>query len=770
VAQTIVDAGLVDYYRFREAPGRNPQDLVPMELLALRAYDAHEVQRDFLRREDSGKSNILLVIEGMTCAACAWLIERKLRDLEGVEAVSVNPSTRRACVVWDLETVPLSELLAEISRIGYRAHPYSPDTQERVANETSRQALRRLGVAGLGLMQVMMFAVGLYAGAFEGIEAAYLHFLRWTSLLVTTPIVFYSAQPFFFGAWRNLRAAQFGMDVPVAVAISGAYLASVWATLQRSGEVYFDSVCMFVFLLLAVRYIELRIRQRSDFATHTMLRLFPHTATRLSEDREEIVPVRALIRKDLVLVRPGETLPADGIVVEGTSSVDESTLTGEPAPKAKTRGDPVIGGTRNVESPLFVEVTETGAQTVLSTIVALLHRAQSEKPPLAGLTEKVASGFVACVLVIAVGTYLFWSFHAPKDAFWIALSVLVATCPCALSLATPAAFAGATSGLARRGFLITRGHVLQALASATHFLFDKTGTLTQGQLFLTEVRTVSEFSEAQVYALAQRLESASEHPVAGAFRGDSGQISALPESGVLARPNAGMEGCVDGVCYRIGKPSFVAKLWGGDSVELPEESGTWILLGSPQGPLAWFGLRDRLRPDAAAVIAFLRAQKLNVQLLSGDPSSAVGEVAKAVGIETAYSGRTPEEKLGLVRGLKESGAIVAMVGDGVNDAPVLGAAHLSIAMGGGTDLAKVSADAVLLGDDLTVLKDAWYWARKTRRIVRENVAWAIGYNLAVLPLAVCGYLTPLFAALGMSASSLLVTLNALRLCRVRRVG
>lgn len=776
VAQLIFESGLGDYYRYRDTPGNNPEAFTfeMSEMLeAVRLYDDPEVQRDFVRRDEAGVDSAILAVEGITCAACAWLIERQLKKCPGVLKVDTNLSQHRVQIQWDATKVALSTLLHEVAKIGYRAFPFQPDTQELLLREESRQALRRLGVAGLGMMQVMMYAVALYAGAFEGIEDVYRDFLRWVSFAVTTPVVLYAAQPFFRACVRDLAAGQLGMDVPVSLAITAAYFNSIWATWFQTGEVYFDSVCMFVFFLSVGRYTEMRARHRSDFATRTLLRLVPEVALRLEKDEETFVPVRSLRVGDRLRIKPGETIPVDGVVVEGVSSVDESMLTGESTPKAVVVGERLIGGTQNIESPLVMEARQVGPETVLSTIVALLDRAQSEKPALVGLADRVARVFVIMVLALAGLTFVAWWMIAPEKAIWVTLSVLVVTCPCALSLATPAALAGATSGLARIGFLATRGHVLESLAKATHVLLDKTGTLTKAELETVESVFVGELEPSSSLALACALESASEHPIAKAFLRATDTASSLEVQELSATPNLGVEGRWEGRRVRIGQPSYVSELWQEEGLQPPEQvllkrkEALWILMGDENGPLAWFALEDQLRPEAKKFVHELKAQGLQVELLSGDPSPAVQRVARELNIETAQGGLTPRGKLERVRELEAEGAVVVMVGDGVNDAPVLAAAQVSIAMGGGADLAKITADAVLLGDDLSLLTDGLRWARQTRRVIRQNVTWALAYNLCALPLAALGWVPPWLAALGMSASSLLVTVNALRLHRVR---
>jgi Cu2+-exporting ATPase len=463
-------------------------------------------------------------------------------------------------------------------------------------------------------------------------------------------------------------------------------------------------------------------------------------------------------------------VPADGQVLEGESSVDESLVTGESLPRPKAEGDPLIGGTQNLESPLILSVTQTGPDSVLSTIVALRDRASAEKPPAAALADRVARHFVAVVLAVAALVGLVWWRISPGDAFWITLSVLVATCPCALAIATPAALTCATNALARSGVLITRGHVLETLSRITHVIFDKTGTVTTGHLSIRSERALRGIPEREALGIAAALERHSEHPIATAFTRLAAEraIRLPPVRSVRATANRGLEGTLGGRTHRIGQPAWVTAPC--DSEKCPEPpagEGMWVLLGDSSGPLAWFELDDPPRPEAPGVIAALRARGLSLGLLSGDPSAAVHELAAQLGIEKAVAGAVPEEKLRGVHDLQSSGAVVAMLGDGVNDAPVLGAAQVSLAMGGGTDLAKTSADAVLLGDDLRGLLRAVDHGGRTRRIIRQNLAWALAYNLSVLPLAAAGQIAPWVAAAGMSMSSLLVTANALRLNRIR---
>jgi Cu2+-exporting ATPase len=767
VAKAIVDAGLEDYYRYRTAPGRTAQALVPEFLDEIALYDRPDLQARFVRAEPGAVREASLILEGITCAACVWLSERHVTRLEGVLEFRVNYATQRAQVRWDAGRVQLSEILKAISAIGYLAHPYDASRQQAVADRERKAALRRLAVAGLGAMQVMMFATGLYVGAWSGIEPEMARFLRWVSLVVATPVVFYSALPFFVAAWGELRRARPGMDVPVSLAIGAAYAASVWATVRDTGEVYFDSVTMFTFFLLTGRYLEMVARQRAAAAGETLVKLLPATTHRLEAGHEVQVSIADLRPGDRVRVRPGETVPTDGRVLEGASTVDESLVTGESLPLGRGAGDRLIGGTVNVESPLVMEVERVGEDTVLAAIVRLLDRAQGEKPRIARLADRVAAWFVAALLLVAALVYAWWHSHSPDDAFWVTLSVLVVTCPCALSLATPAALTAATGTLTRRGLLTTRGHALETLARASHVVFDKTGTLTRGHLTLRRAVPLGGLGGAEALALAATLETGSEHPVARALRQAAGVSGSAQD--VVSTPGAGVEGVVSGRRYRVGRPDFAAGLASSQPVPGDDEglTGTTVVaLGGEEGLLARFELADSLRPEAREAVAALQSLGVEVWLLSGDAEPVVARTAAEVGIRVARARLQPADKLAAVRALQAGGAVVVMVGDGVNDAPVLGAASVSIAMGKATELAQASADMVLLSDHLPHLAEGVLMARRTLTIIRENLWWAVVYNLVAVPLAAAGVVLPWMAAIGMSMSSLLVVLNALRLRRL----
>ena len=777
VAQAIVANGLADYYRHRDAMPESPREALPQIVADFVLFDHPDVQKNFVRRAEGAagehEQEAALILEGITCAACVWLNESHVRRQPGVTAIDINYTTRRARVRWDERVTKLSAILEAIAAIGYRAHPYDVGRSEELARKERKAALWRLFVAGFGMMQVMMYAIPVYL-ADGDMTPDIEQLMRWASLILTVPVIGYSAAPFFLSAWRDLKLHRVGMDVPVALGVGAAFAASVWATLIAAGEVYFDSVTMFVFFLLSGRYLEMMARQKAARSVETLARAIPAFATRLASwpvtsvnAAGERVAVAELRAGDTVRIRPGETVPADGCVLDGESAADESLLTGESRLVPKRAGDALIGGSTNTASPLVMRVERVGEATRVAAIQRLMERAAAEKPRLVEMADRVAGRFIVALLLLAVATALAWWWIDASRVLWIFVAVLVVSCPCALSLATPAALTVATGALAACGVLVTRGHAIEALARADRFIFDKTGTLTVGHMELVEVMPVRG-EAAFALAMAAALERGSEHPIARALTA-GGADAGVAVSAVRATTGAGVEGLIDGRAWRLGRPEFVAAMHGlAVPSELESKVGagdTVIALGNDGGWQAFFRLSDSLRPEAAATAAKLSAAGIRLSIFSGDAPAAAARVGAALGIADVRGGLSPEDKHAALKALQAAGETVAMVGDGVNDAPVLAQAQVSIAMGGGADLARANADIVLLGNDLQALPQGLALARRTVRIVKQNLVWAFAYNFLAIPLAMAGWVTPWMAGIGMSASSLLVVLNALRLQR-----
>jgi Cu2+-exporting ATPase len=764
VAQTILDSGLGNYYDYRSENASQAEQ--SSELLDFSLYDRDEFQHDFVSVTETGHKTAVINIQGITCAACTWLIEQRLGKVEGVDSVHVNLAKHRASVSWNPEALQLSGIFDTIETIGYNPSPYSADREEQLLEAEQRLALRRLGVAGIGMMQVGMYAIALHAGALQGIADHYRDFIRIFSLVVATAVVFYSARPFFEAAWRSIKNRSLGMDVPVSLAIGLAYSASCWATFSGGSDVYFDSVAMFTFFLLGSRFLEMRARQRNHLLSQGLAALKPRYAWRVpGEDQQAVqIPIGEINSGDTILVKPGEVLPADGVITRGDSSVDESAFSGEYLPVPKTPGDSVTAGSINADGLLTVRVTEIAENTRLALITRLLEKAQQHKPHAAQLADRVASGFVATVLICAAVAAVYWILHDPDRALWVALSVLVVSCPCALSLATPTALTAALATLKSRGVLLSRSTMLEQLPAATLFAFDKTGTLTSGQLQLQQTTVLADVPEQQCIAIASALERFSNHPVASAFGDYSNELPVYAPEVVSGQ---GICGTIEQTRYRIGSWQFAGAPLAQPQPVLATGDSPIVYLSRDQKLLAAFILDDPIRPSAAVTLAALRERGFATVILSGDSSAAVPAVARATGVTEFYSGMNAQQKLEKIQHWQQQGQQVVMVGDGINDVPVLAAADMSVAMVNASELAKASADCLLLSGDLKRLLTTLDVAVKTRSIIVQNLGWALLYNTFAIPLAAAGLIAPWLAAIGMSSSSLIVVANALRLNRVR---
>lgn len=762
VATVIHEGGLDQFYEYRSQLNRRPDELQDSFVL----YDREDIQRDFVDLHENQEATAHLLLDDITCAACVWLIEQRLQSVEGVLSVRVNASTHQCLLRWDQTKIALSAVMFILAEIGYRPQPLTYDHQEEQQKRHQRKALMRLGVAAFGMMQVGMLAIALHAGALQGMDEHWLSFFRWVSLLVATPVVLFSAQPFWFTAWKNLRQKHLTMEVPVSLAIVLAYIASIWATIAGTGEVYFDSVSMFTFFLLLGRYLEMRTRYNNQQKTHGMTRLLPLVARRVDKNntqQSESIVLTELSEGDYVQVISGETIPCDGEVLEGNSAVIEALLTGESLPVNKSCGDQVIAGTINTDGSLLIRATAVNRETRLSTIERLTAFAQQDKPKIQELANNVARYFVAAVLIVSAAVFAFWSFHEPESALWITLSVLVVTCPCALSLATPTVLTATVAAMRQQGLLVLKGHVIETLTQVNRVIFDKTGTLTYGKPKIAEVRVLdSDLSEQDVLSIAAALEQGSSHPIAHAFADYVGSCDAKEREIVTG---AGVQGLIsmDGQThsYRLGKPVFALA----EQIDLPSKE-QWIVLSRDQEAIAWFNLSDVLRTSAEIAVKGLQLQKIGADILSGDNEHVVSQMANQLSCDHYLAGVSPEDKLDYIRSQQKQQQTVLMVGDGINDVPVLAGADVSVAMDSASDFARTNADAVLLNGDLSVLLKAMQLSQRCKQIMRQNITWALLYNLLALPLAAAGFIPPYLAAIGMSLSSLIVVINALRVGRI----
>jgi Cu2+-exporting ATPase len=770
VAESIVGNGFSDYYASRSgfAATLAGQDLIPPEL---QLYDDTAV----IAGADNGIVEADYSVRNIRCAACVWLIERHLGRLPGVLSADLNAVTERLRVRWQADVCKASDILKAMRSIGYAAFPYDP-VQHGEQLERSRKTLfRQLFIAGLSMMQVMMYAVPAYLAGEGGMDADMEALMRWAGLLLTIPALVYSAQPFFRGAWRDIRNRAPGMDVPVALGIAAAFSASTIATWQGRGEVYFDSVTMFIFLLLCSRYLELTARRKAASALDQLQQSLPASASRMHAYPRrdvELIAAAQLRTGDLVLVRPGDAVPADCSVIEGETDIDLSLLTGESLPQRKTVGDTIPGGAVNIAQPIVAQVVRNVTDSTLSVLLGLVNRAGLAKPKLALWADRIGAWFVMALLVFSGAVFMVWHFLDPARAWPVAIAVLVVSCPCALSLATPTALAAATGRLLRQGILVVQPHVLETLQRATHIVFDKTGTLTKGQPSLQEIIVLGSVTQSDCLRIAAAMEKSSTHPIAQTILKAAAGLNPAEATALHHVAGQGLEATVDGVSYRLGNFAFVHAMIPSASTMPaadadPAVEASYVFLASRHSWLARFDIADEIREDALAVVSHFMKQGKCLVLLSGDRHDVTQRVADRLGIPTALGDCLPEAKLSFVQGLQQGGAVIAMVGDGINDAAVLSAADVSFAMGNGAALAQTHADCVFLSGQLSALCETDRVADKTLSVVRQNLAWAMLYNAVAIPAAALGWITPWMSGIGMSVSSVVVVANALRLCRHR---
>jgi len=772
VCKMIHEAGLQGFYE------RTPDGLLlspppePPKELAL--FDLDEVQEEFV--DSLGEEReIYLLVEGIHCAACIWLIERSLGALPGVLDARVNLAAKRLKVRWDNRTTQLSKIIERLAQVGYAAVPYDPEVAEGTLKRQNRAQLFRLAFAGFAMMNLMWISIALYTGADEG---EFRDMFHWIGFVLATPTLFYSGWPFLRGAWSGLRSRHLSMDLPIAIGATTTWAYSLFVTVSGVGHVYFDTVVNFIFVILVGRFLETLSKRSAVSATQRLLDMQPRGAVLLEEGGERVVPIRAVKPGQWVLIRAGDRVPVDGEVVEGRSSVDEAMLSGESLPVAKAPGDSVSAGTVNVDSALTVRVVGTLRNTALGRIIRLVEEAQASKAPIQCTADRIVPWFVVATLTLATLTFLFWLGNDFELALMAATSVLIITCPCAFGLATPMAIAVAAGAGARNGILVKNGEVLERLSGINHVVFDKTGTLTEGRMRITQLVAL-EGDEARLLTLAAAVERLSEHTIARAITAAAEErglaFRGLTVSGFVGRPGQGVSALVEGVRLHIGTAAWFAE----EGMVLPEAlveagrrvelEGTGVVYVARDGtPFGLIALADRLRADALALVDHLRSAGVRLTLLSGDRRPVAEAVAAQLGGMQVIAEVLPEQKDAEIRRLQEGGERVAMVGDGINDAPALIRADVGIALGSGADVSADSADIVLISDELARVEQAVRLSRRTLRTIRQNIAISITYNVIMVPLAMAAFITPLVAAISMPISSLLVIGNAARIRRLFR--
>jgi Cu+-exporting ATPase len=731
-----------------------------------------------------------LPITGMTCASCANRVERKLNTLDGVTA-TVNYATERATVAYDAAAVEPAQLIAAVEAAGYTATlPAQQGSDLAIQHEDETAPLRQRLLVSLALMAPVLAMAMIPPLQFES--------WQWLSLTLAAPVVVWGAWPFHRAAWANLKHATATMDTLISVGVLAAFGWSLYALFigeagmpgmtmgfdlvpERGGgtdEIYLEVATAVTVFILAGRYFEARAKRRAGAALKALMELGAKDVAILDADgTERRVPVEQLAAGDRFVVRPGEKVATDGVVEEGHSAVDQSLLTGESAPVEKRPGDEVAGATVNAGGRLIVRATKVGADTALAQIARLVTDAQSGKAPVQRLADRVSGVFVPVVIAIAVATLGFW-IGAGEDlafAFTAAVAVLIIACPCALGLATPTALLVGTGRGAQLGLLIKGPEILESTRRVDTIVLDKTGTVTTGRMALASAVPAEGIGEAELLAVAGALEDASEHPIAQAIAAAARERGSLePVESFVNREGLGVEGVVGGRGVLVGRPSLMAE-W---SLHVPEaldaarraaedEGRTAVLVawdGEVRGLLA---VADAVKPTSAEAVRRLHALGLRTVLLTGDNEATARAVAAEVGIGEVIAEVLPHEKAAVVRRLQAEGRVVAMAGDGVNDAPALAQADLGLSIGTGTDVAIEASDLTLVSGDLRAAADAIRLSRATLRTIKQNLGWAFGYNVAAIPLAAAGLLNPLLAGLAMAFSSVSVVLNALRLRRFR---
>jgi len=804
IAEVLSSNGLDSFYKFRDGDNQKARELVPSELESIDAYDSPDVLKQISQSADepnvsdveSSIRSIELGIEGITCAACGWLIKQTISKIDSVVRISVNVTTQRAVLKWSTDKKyknKLSDIIKTFNSIGYRAYPFNENERIEIFEKTNRQFIKRLAVASIGMMQVMTYALAVYIGDDQDIEDSYRQFFLWLSFLVATPVVFYSARPFFESAWNNLKTKRLGMNFPVSLAILSAYFSSIYSLLADKNSFYFDSVVMFTFFLLIGRFLEHRARYLSVLKQTNFQQLIPLSVKKITTDEElnetfSSIPVTNIVEGDKLIIPAGGVIPVDGILLENPADINEAVMTGEFLPINKQPNDALISGSTNQSAALTMLVNKDFTHSKINQLIDLQREAENLKPDSVSIADKISHWYVVTLLLILVLTSAVWWFTDADRIFDIALSILVVSCPCALSLATPAALAAATSQLTDLGFLIRNSATLTELSRISHIFFDKTGTLTEGRISIEKVLNYSDYTDTQLLRISSQLEEISSHPISDAFK-NIPDIELLPDDKINITNKQeiigqGVIANLNDKRYLLGKAEFLIaddkdvfelnylyrKQHEKEVVELEQNflqhtkkyKGMAVFLSENGKLIAIFQLKDKVKPTALASIQALK-KTCHITMLTGDTQQAGLQVGKELCINDVMADASPEEKLTAISAAQKREQSVMMVGDGFNDLGALGSANVSISLAGSSHLSKTKSDAVLVSEDLTVIPKAISIANKVQVIIKQNLSWAIAYNLIAIPFAAMGFVPAWLAAIGMSLSSLVVVLNALRL-------
>jgi len=768
VCEMIYESGLQGFYQ-RTPDGQllAPPPEPPQET---KLYDIDEIQSEFVHSKGNVR-DMHLMVEGIHCSACVWLIERSLAKLPGIVDVKVNLANKRLFIRWDNSLNKISSIIEHLGNIGYTATPFNLESAEGLIKKQNRTLLLRMAFAAFAMMNLLWVSIALYSGADKG---EFKQLFHWVGFLLATPTLFYSGWPFLKGAWSSLKNASLTMDVPIAIGATATYSYSVFITISQStvGEVYYDTVVNFIFVILVGRFLEAKSKRHAVDATQRLMDLQPRVAHVVRDNETHIVPIRAIQKDEIILVKPGDKIPVDGIVISGNSSVDEALLSGEAAPVKKHINDKLSAGTVNIENTLSVKVTATLRNTSLGKIISLVEEAQASKAPIQCIADQIVPWFVAVTLLLATLTFAFWFNNGIEHALLAATSVLIITCPCAFGLATPMSIAVASGLAARNGLLIKNGAVLEYLSTIEHFVFDKTGTLTEGKMRVKKITTHED--QRQVLETIAHLESLSEHSIASAIVNEARAQHITPDPQkahhFINKPGYGISGEIDQKNVLVGNIKWLQKNnielqhnYLNDSAELEKKGISCVHIAIEKQHCGFVAIADQLRADAKTLIINLKQAGIQLTLLSGDKQAVAEAIAEELGGMNVIAEVLPQEKDKVIQNLQKQGQQVAMIGDGVNDAPALIRADVGIAIGSGTDVSMESADIVLLSNELDKIRLAAELSRRTLRTIRQNIGLSIAYNIVMVPLAMMAFVTPLFAAIAMPISSLAVIGNASRI-------
>ena len=747
--QWILQHGLADYYTLRNQHASKVNE----HLNDYCSWDRDDIQRGFVHKNEAGYSAVLLT-DDMHCAACAWLIQKALQKIPGVQSINANAITGRVELQWNPVQTKLSAICQQLAALGYTPYLSMNEAYEQQKRKERKQLLLKLGLAALVTTQTMMFSEALYLDTLKEMPIATRDFFRWLTFLLCSPVVFYSGSEFISGMLREIKHRQLGMDTLAASSILLAYFASLYQTLVGGEHIWFDAAAMFVLFLLSARVLERFARNKARAQVDLLAKAQPQFAWRITNGQREQCLVSELLLGDTLFLVPGEAIPADGLLLSESADVDESLLTGESKLLLKHKGNMLLAGSTLGPSACQIQVTEMGSNTQLSQILRLVQQAQNSKPIENMWAERLASRFVISMFAITLLAFAFWWQVNPSKAFSVALAVLVAACPCALSLAVPAAVSSAYDALARAGVLVLSADALTNLNKIQHVVFDKTGTLTDGQASINQIDVYAELNEQQAIQLAYSMELGCKHPLANAFKAQ--QRESLNLDQIQFIPGHGIQAKYLGTQYKLGKAEFAA----------PEQSDNGIWLSRNEQVIARFAIADSIKANASMLLADLQKRALTCHILSGDSFEHVQSVANTLHITHFQARATPEQKMQYLEALQNDGAHVLMIGDGINDAPVLAQADVSMAMGTGAYIAQSNADILLMNSKLLQISQVLSVAKHMRHLMRQNLQWAIAYNVIAVGIALSGLIHPGYASLGMAGSSLLVTLNALRIYRI----